>query len=104
MQFAKKPIALAVLALCASAPFAAQAAISVSFKAPASGATLTNVSFNGTSACEVTGTDIKKVVFSLDFLERRDHHAEHGAERAVAVRAELEKLRRRQLHAARGRL
>jgi len=65
MQFAKKPIALAVLALCASAPFAAQAAISVSFKAPASGATLTNVSFNGTSACEVTGTDIKKVVFSL---------------------------------------
>ena len=65
MQFVKKPVALAVLALCASSPFAAQAAISVSFKAPASGATLTNVSFNGTSACEVTGTDIKKVVFSL---------------------------------------
>ncbi|HJT62696.1 MAG TPA: Ig-like domain-containing protein [Burkholderiales bacterium] len=64
MQFTKSPIAFAVLALCAGIPFSAHA-ISVSFSAPQSGATLTNVTFNQTSACQVSGSDIRRVVFSL---------------------------------------
>src|SRR5262245_4169484 len=64
MKFQKTPIAVA-FALISAAPFAAHAAPSVSFKAPAAGATLSNVNFNQTSACEVTGSNIKRVVFSI---------------------------------------
>jgi hypothetical protein len=64
MKFTRTPIASAMLALCASAPFAAHA-ISVSFNAPSSGAVLTNVTFNQTSGCQVSGSDIRRVVFSL---------------------------------------
>ena len=64
MKFTKAPIAFAVFALCASAPFAAHA-ISVSFKAPAAGATLTNVTYYQGTQCEVSGSDIRRVVFSL---------------------------------------
>jgi hypothetical protein len=64
MKFTKSPIALAALAMLAGTPLAAQA-ISVSFNAPSSGAVLTNVTFNQTSACQVSGSDIRRVVFSL---------------------------------------
>ena len=64
MKFSKTPIALAAFSLLAGAPVAAYA-IDVYFKAPASGATLRNVTWSNTSACEVGGTDIRRVVFTL---------------------------------------
>jgi len=64
MKFSKTPIALAAFSVLAGAPVAAYA-IDVYFKAPASGATLRNVTWSNTSACEVGGTDIRRVVFTL---------------------------------------
>ena len=65
MKFSKTPIALAAITLLAGAPLAAQAAVSVNFKAPSSGATLNNVSWNNTSACEVSGSGIVRAQFVL---------------------------------------
>ena len=64
MKFSKKPIALAAITLLAGAPLAAQA-VSVNFKAPSSGATLNNVTWNNTSACEVSGSGIARTQFML---------------------------------------
>jgi hypothetical protein len=64
MQFTKSPLALAALALLAGTPLAANA-ISVSFRAPSSGATLNNVTWNQSSACEVGGSDIRRTEFFL---------------------------------------
>ncbi|HEX6156989.1 MAG TPA: Ig-like domain-containing protein, partial [Burkholderiales bacterium] len=64
MKFSKTPIALAAFSLLAGLPLAAQA-VSVYFRAPASGATLRNVDWNNESACEVSGSDIRRVTFSL---------------------------------------
>src|ERR1700752_2476239 len=64
MKFQKTQIAVAC-ALISAAPFAAHAAPSVSFKTPLAGATLSNANISQTSAGEVTGTNIKRVVFSI---------------------------------------
>lgn len=64
MMFTKNPIALAAFSLLAGAPIAAHA-VTVTFKAPSSGATLNNVTWNQSSACEVTGKDIRRVQFYL---------------------------------------
>lgn len=64
MKFAKSPIALGALALFAAAPMAAHA-VTVTFKAPSSGTTLNNVTWNQSSACEVAGQDIRRVQFYL---------------------------------------
>jgi hypothetical protein len=56
--------AMAVAALGTSAPWSAQAAPTVSFKAPTSGRTLSG-SIVQSSACEVTGSNIKQVRFYL---------------------------------------
>ena len=58
---------LGALVVAAAFPFAAQAALTVSFKAPSSGATISGT-LQG-SACEVTGTEIKRVRFHLDTTE-----------------------------------
>ncbi len=63
MKLQKTPIALAAIALF-STPLAAQAAPSVSFRAPASGATISQPISNS-SACEVGGSNIRRVVFSI---------------------------------------
>src|SRR5262245_11141753 len=63
MKSRQTPIALAACALFAAAPFAAQAAPSVTFKKPDGGFTVSQT-IQGT-ACEVTGTGIARVVFSL---------------------------------------
>ena len=63
MNLQKTPIALA-FALIGAAPLVAQAAPTVSFKTPAAGAILSQP-INQSSACEVTGTNIKRVVFSI---------------------------------------
>jgi hypothetical protein len=60
----KHPLALAALALCASAPFAVHAAPTVSFIAPSSGATISEP-INQSRACEVSGSRIDRVTFSI---------------------------------------
>jgi hypothetical protein len=60
----KHPFALAALTVVVSAPFAAQAAPTVSWRAPTSGATISGP-INGTSACEVGGSGIRRVEFSI---------------------------------------
>src|SRR5918992_4370847 len=63
MNLQKTPIALA-FALIGAAPFVAQAAPTVSFKKPDAGAIISQP-ISQSSACEVTGTNIKRVVFSV---------------------------------------
>ena len=68
MKFSKKPIALAAFTLLAGAPIASQAAVTVYFKAPASGTTttLTNTTWNqSTTACELGGSGIARAQFML---------------------------------------
>ena len=65
MKFTKTPIALAAITLLASAPFAAQAAVSVYFKTPTAGTTLNNVTWNQSTACEVAGSGIVRAQFVL---------------------------------------
>jgi hypothetical protein len=60
----KHPFALAALTVAVSAPFAAHAAPTVNWRAPAAGATITQP-INGTSACEVRGERIRRVEFSI---------------------------------------
>jgi hypothetical protein len=60
--FRLTPIALAV---CVALPAAAQAAPSVSFVSPTSGATISGNLYQS-SACEVRGSSISRVVFFLD--------------------------------------
>src|ERR1700741_1151673 len=63
MNFQRSSIALAAIALLAAAPAvvpSAQAAPTASFQAPAAGATISQ-----TTACEVTGERIQRVVFSI---------------------------------------
>ena len=55
------------LLVAAAFPFASQAALTVSFKAPAAGATIAGT-LQG-SACEATGTEIKRVRFYVDSTE-----------------------------------
>ena len=50
--------------MMAGAPLAAHA-VTVGFKAPSSGTTLNNVTWNNTSACEVSGTGIVRTQFVL---------------------------------------
>ena len=64
MKLIKSPIALAAITLLAGAPLAAEA-VTVSFKAPSSGTVLSNVTWNQSSACEVSGTGISRVQFVL---------------------------------------
>src|SRR5918999_5662760 len=64
MKLQKNPIAIAAFTLFAAASFVAQAAPTVSFKTPAVGAILSQP-ISQSSACEVTGTNIKRVVFSI---------------------------------------
>ena len=64
MKLEKTPIALAALALFAAAPVTVFAAPTVSFKTPLAGATISG-SISQTSACEATGTNIRRVVFSV---------------------------------------
>ena len=64
MKFTKTPIALAAITVLAGAPLAAEA-VSVSFKAPSSGSVLSNVNWSQSSACEVSGTNIRNVQFYL---------------------------------------
>ena len=64
MKLQKTPIALAAIALFSVAPLAAEAAPTVSFRAPAAGATITQ-DISQTSQCEVTGLRISSVAFSL---------------------------------------
>jgi len=64
MKVQKTPLALASAALFATIPHAAQAAPTVSFKAPAAGTTISQP-INQTAACEVTGLRIQRVVFSI---------------------------------------
>ena len=52
------------LAIAAAFPLAAQAALTVSFQAPVSGATVSGT-LQG-AACEATGTEIRRVRFSVD--------------------------------------
>src|SRR5262245_6621470 len=63
MKSRMNPFALAACALLAAAPFAAQAAPSVTFSKPNGGSIVTQT-IQGTS-CAVTGTGISRVVFSL---------------------------------------
>jgi len=60
----KTPIALGAIALFSAAPFAAQAAPTVAFKAPAAGATISQPIYQS-SQCEVTGLRIDRVAFSI---------------------------------------
>ena len=62
MKFQKTPIALAALALCAAAPFAAEAAPSVSFTSPQDGATIGQIS---SYVCTATASNASRVEFSL---------------------------------------
>ena len=62
MKLKAKPIAFAV---CAALPLAAHAAPKVAFVAPASGQTVSGSMYQS-SACEVKGSDIRRVVFFLD--------------------------------------
>jgi hypothetical protein len=55
---------LGALVVAAAFPFAAQAAVTVSFQTPSSGATISGT-LQG-SACEVAGTEIRRVQFHLD--------------------------------------
>ncbi|HYE86462.1 MAG TPA: Ig-like domain-containing protein, partial [Vicinamibacterales bacterium] len=55
---------MCALAIAAAFPLAAQAALTVSFKAPVSGATVSGT-LQG-AACEATGTEIRRVRFSVD--------------------------------------
>ena len=64
MKVQKTPIALAAIALFSVAPLAAEAAPTVSFRAPAAGATISQ-DITQTSQCEVTGLRIDRVTFSL---------------------------------------
>src|SRR5688572_13655725 len=64
MNFQKRPIALATFALFATAPFAAHA-VTVSFQQPTVNEVLGNVSYLNNSQCQVSGTDIRRVVFSI---------------------------------------
>ena len=64
MKFTKSPVALAAITVLAGAPLAAEA-VSVNFRAPSSGTVLSNVTWNQSSACEVTGSDIRRVQFVL---------------------------------------
>lgn len=64
MKFQKRPIALATFALFATAPFAAHA-VTVSFQQPTVNEVLGNVSYLNNSQCQVSGTDIRRVVFSI---------------------------------------
>src|SRR5688572_2954712 len=64
MSFQKRPIALATFALFATAPFAAHA-VTVSFQQPTVNEVLGNVSYLNNSQCQVSGTDIRRVVFSI---------------------------------------
>lgn len=64
MKFSKTPIALAAITMMAGAPLAAHA-VTVGFRAPSSGTTLNNVTWNNTSACEVSGTGIVRAQFVL---------------------------------------
>jgi Big-like domain-containing protein len=65
MKFNRTPIALAAITLLASAPFAAQAAVTVYFKTPTAGTTLNNVTWNQSTACEVAGSGIVRAQFVL---------------------------------------
>ena len=62
MKLKLKPIAFAV---CAALPLAAHAAPKVAFVAPTSGQTISGSMYQS-SACEVKGSDIRRVVFFLD--------------------------------------
>ena len=63
-----------VLVVAAVFPFAVQAELSVAFKAPGSGQTISGTLQGG--ACEATGTEIKRVRFYLDSAElNRDTNA-----------------------------
>ncbi len=64
MKLKLTPLALAV---CSALPLAAHAAPKVVFTSPSSGATLSGTV--GGSACEVMGTDIRRVVFRLNRTE-----------------------------------
>ena len=64
MKFTKTPIALAAITVLAGAPLAAEA-VTVSFRAPSSGSVLSNVNWSQSSACEVSGTNIRNVQFYL---------------------------------------
>jgi hypothetical protein len=64
MKLEKTPIALAALALFVAAPVTVFAAPTVAFKTPLAGATISG-SISQTSACEATGTNISRVVFSV---------------------------------------
>src|SRR5688572_24712531 len=64
MKFQKRPIALATFALFATAPFAAHA-VTVSFQQPTVNEVLGNVSYLNNGQCQVSGTDIRRVVFSI---------------------------------------
>ena len=64
MKFRKTPLALASFALFAGAPIAAHA-VTVSFSEPQVNEVLTNVSYSGSNQCQVSGTDIRRVVFSI---------------------------------------
>src|SRR5690242_8871975 len=62
MRFSKSPIALAALAVCSGLPILAQAAPTVSWSAPNSGATLTGT-VSGSSCAVNTSSDTTRVVF-----------------------------------------
>jgi hypothetical protein len=64
MKFTKTPIALAAITVLAGAPLVAEA-VTVSFRAPSSGSVLSNVNWSQSSACEVSGTNIRNVQFYL---------------------------------------
>src|SRR5688572_14864723 len=64
MKFTKTPIALAAITVLAGAPLAAEA-VTVGFRAPSSGSVLSNVNWSQSSACEVSGTNIRNVQFYL---------------------------------------
>ena len=64
MKLQKTPLALASFALFAGAPIAAHA-VSVSFQQPLANEQLTNVSYLNSSECQVSGTDIRRVAFSI---------------------------------------
>ena len=64
MQSTKAPVAWAICSLFA-APFAAHAAPTVAFKAPANGQTISGNLYQS-SACEVGGSSIDRVKFYLD--------------------------------------
>jgi hypothetical protein len=62
MRFNKSPIALAALAVCSGMPLAAQAAPTVSWSAPLSGATLAG-SISGSTCAVNASSDTTRVVF-----------------------------------------